>query len=170
MQRIMRTSLVIAAMISATSLAARSSPFTNTVAIDREVARFTGAAIGTNGGARTAVDARLRLASCRAPLDLALYGVRRDSVAVRCPDPGGWRIFVPLIRSAQSAPIAERPIIEKGDHLSVIIEGRGFSVVQTGEAIEDGAVGDWIRVQPPGKGEPIRARADRPGRVVIPIN
>lgn len=148
-------------------LAAQNQEFTDPGSIDQAVARFTGAATGDAGGARSQIDRRLRLARCRSPLDLQLYGTRQDSVAVSCPDPAGWRIFVPLAKAAPAA--ATRELIGRGDIVSIAIEGRGFSVAQAGEALESGSAGDWIRVKPPGKAEAIRAKVERPGKVVIPM-
>lgn len=148
-------------------LAAQGQQFTDPGSIDQAVARFTGAATGDAGGARSQIDRRLRLARCRSPLDLELYGTRKDSVAVSCPDQAGWRIFVPLMKAAPAA--ATRELIGRGDIVSIAIEGPGFSVAQAGEALEGGAAGDWIRVKPPGKTEAIRARVERPGKVVIPM-
>lgn len=133
-------------------------------AIDREVAAFAGAAIGMPGGARAPIDRRIRLARCGGPLQLSVYGVRRDSVLVQCP--GGWRLFVPLAHGPQAA--AQADLIARGDQISIVLEGRGFSITQAGEAMEAGAAGDWIRVKPPGLGDPIRAKVVSPGRVTIP--
>lgn len=132
--------------------------------IDREIAAFTGVAIGSPGGARAPVDRRMRLARCGAPLHLSPYGIRQDSVAVQCP--GGWRIFVPLVRSIKASPAAE--LIGRGDQVSIVLDGRGFSVTQTGEAMEAGGEGDWIRIKPPGASDPVRAKVVSPGRVTIP--
>ena len=49
-----------------------------------------------------------------------------------------------------------------------MVRGRGFSVQQPGEAMEGGAVGDWIFVRTARKAEPLRARIERPGLAVIP--
>jgi len=65
--------------------------------------------------------------------------------------------------SARSAPA-----IKRGDALTIMVRGRGFSVQQAGEAMEDGAVGDWIFVRTARKAEPLRARIERPGLAVIP--
>jgi flagella basal body P-ring formation protein FlgA len=147
--------------------AAQNTPFIDPVSIEQAVAQFTGAVTGSAGGARGQIDRRLRLTRCTSPLDLRLYGTRQDSVAVSCPDPSGWRIFVPLVKAA-AAPAAQE-LVGRGDIVSIAIEGRGFSVAQSGEALEGGAAGDWIRVKPPGKSEAIRARVERPGKVVIPM-
>ncbi len=157
-----------AGVITTPSIAiAQSARFTDPASIDRAVADYTGTPMGTVGGARSPVDRRLRLTACRSALVLAPYGRRQDSLQVTCPDAGGWRIFIPLIKTA--ANVSTQVLISKGDQVSIAIEGRGFSVVQTGRALESGVMGDWIRVAPPGKGETIRARIERPGRVVIPI-
>ncbi len=148
-------------------LEASGQQFTNPASIDQAVAHFTGAAIGQAGGARSQIDRRLRLARCNSPLDLDLYGSRHDSVAVSCPDPAGWRIFVPLVKAVPAA--AAQELIGRGDIVSIAIEGPGFSVAQAGEALEGGAAGDWIRVKPAGKAEAIRARVERPGKVVIAL-
>jgi flagella basal body P-ring formation protein FlgA len=57
-----------------------------------------------------------------------------------------------------------------------LVRGRGFTVQQSGEAVEGGSIGDWIAVRTdprPGsrgsaRGEAIRARIERPGLAVIP--
>ncbi len=152
------------AAIIAQSAAAQSEASADLDQIDREVAAFTGAAIGTSGGARAPVDRRMRLARCAAALQLSPYGIRQDSVSVQCP--GSWRIFVPLSRGTEAGGGAD--LVGRGDRVSIVLEGRGFSVTQSGEAMEAGGEGDWIRIKPPGASEPIRAKVVSPGRVTIP--
>ncbi len=154
------------AMITMPAIAvAQNGTAADLAEIDREVAAFTGASIGMPGGARAPLDRRMRLTRCNMPLQLSAYGMRQDSVLVQCP--GGWRVFVPLSRGAE--PAAKAELISRGDRVSIVLEGRGFSVTQTGEAMESGADGDWIRVKPPGLGDPIRAKVISPGRVTIPL-
>ncbi|MEE4540148.1 MAG: flagella basal body P-ring formation protein FlgA [Erythrobacter sp.] len=139
-------------------------------AIDEAVAAFTGAPIGTVGGARSAADPRLKLAQCGAPLVVSWHGNNRSAVKVACPDPGGWRIFV-AVRASEQGPsaAAARPVIARGDPVTVVVRGAGFSVQQAGEALEAGAVGDWIALRTARTAEPVRARIERPGLAVIPI-
>lgn len=144
--------------------AGQPGPAADLAEIDRLVAAFTGAAIGAPGGARAPVDRRMRLPRCGTPLQLTPYGIRQDSVAVQCP--GGWRIFVPLGRTPETSVGAD--LIGRGDRVSIVLEGRGFSVTQSGEAMEAGAEGDWIRIKPAGAHDPLRAKVVRPGRVTIP--
>jgi flagella basal body P-ring formation protein FlgA len=154
---------------------AATAGFADLDAIDREVAVFTGAPIGVPGGAMLPVDRRLRLQACRAPLAIGWNGLRRDSVQVQCPDAGGWRIFVQV---ASVAPVAAAPAVNRGDAVTIAVNGDGFSVSQPGEALEGGPVGAWIRVRPvsttaaaaaAARGETLRARIVRPGMVAIPL-
>jgi flagella basal body P-ring formation protein FlgA len=149
--------------------------FTDLALIDMEVARFTGAGIGQPGGASLPVDRRLHLAACRQPLALGWNGQRRDSVIVRCPDAGGWRLFVAVIGGASgtmggpAAAVPQANAVTRGEAVTISAAGTGFSVSQPGEALEAGAVGAWIRVRPAGKPDAIRARIVRPGLVLLPI-
>ncbi len=70
-----------------------------------EVARHFVAGNASNGGARrearaTALDSRLHLANCATPLQASLApggrSAARVTVQVRCADPGGWRVYVPV--------------------------------------------------------------------------
>jgi flagellar basal body P-ring formation protein FlgA len=149
---------------------ARANGLAEPAAIDRAVAEFTGAPIGTPGGARMAADRRLQLAACAAPLAVSWHSPAKTAVRVECPGSGGWRIFVAVTPLAAAAPAALPPAIKRGDALSIMVRGRGFSVQQSGEAMENGAVGDWIFVRTARKAEPLRARIERPGLAIIPAN
>jgi flagella basal body P-ring formation protein FlgA len=144
--------------------------FTDPAAIDRAVVAFTGADIGAPGGPRLPADRRLRLAACAMPLAVGWYGTARTSVQVECPGPQGWRIFVAVDGAATGAGRAAAPAIKRGDALTIMVRGRGFSVQQTGEAMENGAVGEWIFVRTARKAEALRARIERPGLAVIPAS
>ncbi len=120
--------------------------FADLAAIDREVAVFTGAAIGTPGGAIAPLDRRLRLVPCPGPLVLGWHTARRDSVTVQCPAGSRWRLFVPVSGAGQSG-IAAAPAITRGDSVTIAVTGEGFSVSQPGEAMESGPVGAWIKVR-----------------------
>lgn len=167
-RRLAAAALIAIAVPSLASAQAQAQAVTDPAAIDAAVARFTGAAIGAPGGARQPADPRLRLAACSAPLAVSWHTPARLAVQVECPGASGWRIFVAV--GAASGPAAARaaPAIRRGDALTVVVRGRGFSVQQAGEAIEAGAVGEWIFVRTSRKGEPLRARVERPGLAVIP--
>ena len=157
---------VLCANVAAAPVAAAT--FTDPAAIDREVAGFTGAAAGGVGGA-VPVDQRLRLAPCTAPLALTWRGDRHDTVLVQCPDAGGWHLFLAVRGS--SRPASGVAAVARGEQVTVAITGDGFTVSQSGEALESGVVGDWIRVSPVKDGkaasDPIRAQVVRPGLVAI---
>jgi flagella basal body P-ring formation protein FlgA len=157
----------LAAALSAPALAA---PFQDLALLDAEVMRFTGVPVGSPGGASLPVDRRLKLAVCRQGLALGWNGARRDAVVVQCTDPDGWRIFVPV--SGASAPAGSGPApvaVARGEAVTIMAEGAGFSVSQGGQALDAGPVGGWIRVQPDGRKEPLRARIVRPGLVAVPV-
>lgn len=134
-----------------------AAPFADLDAMDRAVADFAGAPA-------MPLDRRLRLAPCVSPLAFSWRTPRRDTVVVECPDAGGWRLFVPV---SQAADVAV-PVINRGDAVTVAVSGAGFSVSQSGEALESGASGGWVRVKTAG-GQSMRAQVVRPGMVSIPL-
>jgi flagellar basal body P-ring formation protein FlgA len=148
-----------------------ASTTTSPAEIDRAITQFTGALPGEPGGARAPADPRLRLAACAAPLALDWHTAQRSSVKVECTaGPSPWRIFVAVMPPAAQgfADRAGAPAVKRGDAVTIMVRGRGFSVQQPGEASEAGAVGEWIFVRTARKAEPLRARIERPGLVVIP--
>jgi flagellar basal body P-ring formation protein FlgA len=164
--------LASAFAIGSAPVTAQISPFQDPAAIDQAVSAFTGAVVGQPGGAARPVDRRLRLAACNAPLALEWQGTRQDTIVVQCPDTGGWRLFVAVsgglrqsLAAAAAAPIA----VARGEAVSITVEGEGFSVTQAGEAMDAGAQGSWIRVRTSARATPIRARIERPGLVVVPV-
>lgn len=152
--------------VNALAQTSAGSATTDPAEIDRAVSAFTGAAIGEVGGARVPADRRLRLAACAAPLDVAWHGRGRATLKVSCAGPENWRIFV----ATRPAPVPEQaaPMVNRGDPITVVVRGRGFSVQQTGEAMDTGSVGEWIAVRTSRDATPIRARIERPGLAVIP--
>jgi len=148
--------------------AAQAAPaaFTDPAAIDREVATFTGKAIGQPGGAAMPVDRRLRLAVCSSPLALSWRAQRRDTVLVECLDPGSWHVFVPVKATETGATVVAR-----GELVTISVAGEGFTVSQSGEALDGGALGEWIRVRGLRDGgahsDAVRARIIGPGMVEV---
>ncbi|HKT85726.1 MAG TPA: flagella basal body P-ring formation protein FlgA [Novosphingobium sp.] len=163
----MTTGLALIAAAAATAAGA----FADLDAIDRQVTAFTGAPIGAAGGAMTPVDRRLRLQPCSSGLALSWRTAMHDSVVVQCGEGKGWRIFVPVRQAAAARQAANA--VNRGDAISIAVTGEGFTVSQPGEALDSGAVGDWIRVRPASaeraRAEPMRARIVRPGLVALPM-
>jgi flagellar basal body P-ring formation protein FlgA len=167
-RRISPTIVLIALATASLSAPAMAGNFIDPSAIDREVAAFTDVAVGGAGGGAP-VDRRLRLAECGKPLALTWHGDRHDTVMVQCPDAGGWHVFVPLRHAAGA--MSGVAAVARGEEVTVSITGDGFTVSQSGEALEGGVVGDWIRVSPvkdsKSASEPIRAQILRPGLVAV---
>ncbi len=90
---------------------------------------------------------------------------------VRCPDAGGWRLFVPVVATVAEAPAgpAAAPAVLRGDGVTIAMVGDGFSVEQAGEALDPGPVGGWIRVRTGAKADALRGRIVRPGVVEVPV-
>ena len=168
--------LPVLALLATTPAAAQS--FQSTVMIDKAVAGFTGRRIGEDGGARTPVDARLKLTSC-AMVTMNWRTPARDSVVVACPDPE-WRIFVPVRIAAppvvETTPLAPAPVpvakpaivIKRGDPVSVIAGTAGFSVTRDGIAVNDAAAGARVLIKVQDGKPPIQAVATEPGKATIP--
>ena len=171
----------VAAAAAAPAFAAgNAGGFQDIAALDRAVADFTGAPIGRTGGARTAVDARLKLAQCPT-VSLAWRTVAQDAVVVRCSGPE-WRIFVPVIMPA-SAPAAAvvgapavaavraaplEPVIRRNDPVTIEAGTDGFSITREGVAMGDAAPGGRFMVKVEGAKGPVQATAVAAGRATLP--
>jgi flagella basal body P-ring formation protein FlgA len=153
-----------------------AAPFQDTAAIDRAVSAFTTHGIGAEGGARTAVDTRLRLASCPM-VSLAWRTEAHDAVTVTCSGPD-WRLYVPVVRAPGSivaapgiaaAPAARAaPVIRRGDPVLVEAGTDGFSVTREGVAMGDAAPGGRFLVKVEDAKGPVQAMATPDGRAVLP--
>ena len=169
--RLMMTALAVASLPLFAALASAQdrsqSAYTDPAQIDAAVKEFTGADIGEVGGARLPADRRLKLAACNEPLKVKWHGRAQSIVRVDCTGPESWRIFI-ATSSAKPAPDIPK-VVARGDPITVLVRGRGFSVQQSAEAMEAGAIGDWIAVRTERRADAIRARIERPGLAVIPV-
>lgn len=150
--------------------------FQSTEALDQLVERFAGAPIGAEGGARAAVDKRLKLAACEAP-QLSWRSAAEDAVVIRCQGPQQWRVFVPVNAlpkatptAAPSAPVAAKVefVIRRGDPVMLEAGAAGFSITREGQALADAAVGGRVLVKTDDKRPPVAAIALAPGRAKLP--
>ncbi len=144
-----------------------SQAFADPVAIDRAVEDFTGRRTGEMGGALHPVDRRLRLAPCPVALTAGWHGEPGRSVVVRCPAGTGWRVFVAV---AAGSSASGAPAVARGEAVAIVIHGQGFTLSRKGEALESGAIGQWIRVRPlsgdkANRSEPVRMQVMTPGTV-----
>ena len=152
--------------------------FRDTAGLDRAVAAFTSRPIGAEGGARTAIDTRLRLAQC-STVALAWRTEAHDAVVVSCNGPD-WRIFVPVIRPAAAppAPAAARPtviaatkaepVIRRGDPVMIAAGSDGFSITREGVAMGDAPPGGRFMVKVEDSKSPVQAIALEAGRATLP--
>lgn len=150
---------------------AHAAAFADLDMLDRQVAAFTGAAVGQPGGALLPLDRRLRLQPCVTGVALSWRSANRESVVIQCGDANGWRLFVPVRQSGPDAP-AELAV-RRGDAVAIAISGEGFTVSQPGEALQSGAVGAWVAVRPASAGrataDTIQGQIVRPGLVAVPV-
>lgn len=150
---------------------AHAAAFADLDMLDRQVAAFTGAAVGQPGGALLPLDRRLRLQPCVTGVALSWRSANRESVVIQCGDANGWRLFVPVRQSGTDAP-AELAV-RRGDAVAIAISGEGFTVSQPGEALQSGPVGAWVAVRPAAAGrsvaDTIQGQIVRPGLVAVPV-
>ena len=159
---------VILVLTGAGASAPAFAAFEDLDALQTRVVAALGAGIGEPGGPSTPIDRRMKLASCpeAAVIEAPTYG----AATIRC-EPLGWRIRVPLVRSAaiQAGAVAQaEPVVRKGDQVELRAAGGEFQVSTTVVAEEDGAPGDRIRVRGELKAPSIIAEVDGPGRVFLP--
>lgn len=170
MRQFVALGLIGSALFATTAVAAT----TDLDMIDRAVVDFTGSQIGQPGGARLPVDRRLKLSPCGTPLDLSWFGRDQRSIQVACPT-AGWKIYVAVdsasgggTGSARAAPAESEMLVRRGENVSILVRGNGFTLTRQGEAAEDGAQGQWIQVRADGRRtETLRAMVLRPGQVGI---
>ncbi len=167
--------LLILATLSLAPVATAQLRFQDTTAIDVAVTAFTGQPVGTDGGARTTVDPRLKLAACPLP-QLDWRGAYQDAVVVTCETPK-WRIYVPIKLSPQAArvPVAAvapaaklEPVIRRGDPITIEVGTVGFSISRDGVAMGDAPAGGRLLVKVDPAKPPIQAVAIENGRATLP--
>jgi flagella basal body P-ring formation protein FlgA len=160
------------------SPAVAAGPFQDTASIDRAVAAFTGKGIGDLGGARSVVDARLKLAACPM-VSMSWRTAGQDAVVVTCTGPE-WRIFVPVramatpaVAPRAAAPVTIAPVklaavIKRGDPVMIAAGSPGFSITRDGVAMADAAPGARFLVKVDGAKAPVQAVAIESGRATLP--
>ncbi len=169
---------MIAILLPALLSSAAPAGFQSTEALDRLVEQFAGAPIGIEGGARAAVDKRLKLAPCADP-QLSWRSAAEDAVVIRCQGPQQWRLFVPVIAlprpvvaapTRMVAPAVVKPdmVIKRGDPILVEAGATGFSITREGIAMSDAPAGARVSVKVDDKRPPIAAIAVSPGRARLP--
>lgn len=167
----MRLTILISLLAASAAPAFAADGIIDHAALDQAIEGFTGSPIGAVGGARAPIDRRLRLAAC-GDVVINWRTPRQDTLVLTCREGPSWKLFVPVVvdgsATAKSDPGAQG--IARGDVVTVQVKGDGYSVSQSGEAAEDGAVGSWIKIKLPGKGDMLSAQVVRPGLVMLPVS
>lgn len=155
---------------------AAAAPFQDVSGLDRAVAAFTGRPIGTPGGARAPVDARLKLAQCPT-VSVNWRTEAHDAVVISCLGPE-WKIYVPVVLdaarpvpaavAASMRPVAAAPVIRRGDPVTIEAGDAGFSITRDGVAMGDAAPGARVAIRVEGAKAPVQAVAVEPGRATLP--
>jgi flagella basal body P-ring formation protein FlgA len=168
--------ILIPALLIATPAMAQSA-FQDTAGLDRAVASFTGHAIGEEGGARTAIDSRLKLAQCPT-VALSWHGLNHDAVTVTCSGPN-WHIYVPVdmpaapspgvsIAPAVTLPAKPEIVIRRGDPVMVEASQAGFTISREAIAQGNAAVGERFMAKGQGDRNGFQAIAVASGRATLP--
>lgn len=153
-----------------------ATPFQDTAMIDRAVATFTGRPIGAEGGARSSVDGRLKLAACPM-VSLSWRSDSHDAVVVTCSGPD-WRLFVPVtapavapaahVAAAGAPPVKAVLVIHRGDPVTIEAGSPGFSITREGIAMGDAPEGGRVLVKVEESRVPVQTVAVAVGEVTLP--
>ena len=157
--------LALCSALSPAPAAAQS--FEDLDALEARLVAALGAGIGEAGGPANPIDRRLKLAAC--PSSAMFDAPRLGAVTISC-EPLGWRIRVPLARSASVSMAAAKaePLIRRGDQVEVVALGGAFTVSTLAVADEDGAPGERIRLRGDDrKRPPIFGQVTDDGRVTV---
>lgn len=140
-------------------LAAALVPLPTLAQSFQDIEAIEARAVAQTGADVSQVDRRIRLARCPEPLaaDAPVSG----GIVVRC-NALGWRVRVLLARAA-----AARPIIRRGDPVSLSFATPRFTVTASGIAENDASAGDPVRVRVEQKGISVTGQAIEPGSVRI---
>lgn len=154
-------------LLSVLAMGAASS-FEDTTHLDRQVAAHLNADIGGAGGARAAIDTKLRLKRCSSPVQFS--DTNNNAVMVSCPDLG-WRIYVPVrrtqARAANKVARADEYVVLRNQPLTLVVRRPSFSVSYGVIAQKNGRVGDYIPVRSSRKSKVLIARVSGSGEVEL---
>lgn len=158
MSKIRTTALIATLPLSLLSMAATPA-FENTDTLDRQVAAHLNADIGAVGGARAAIDSKLKLKTC--PGRVRFSTTNTNAVLVRCPELG-WRIFVPVrateSRSGGYNERVDEVVVQRNQPVTLVVNRPHFSVRYSMIAQRSGKLGDFIPVRSNRKAKTVMAR------------
>lgn len=173
---------VIIGICTVLTAPAHARQFQDTRILDALVAAKLGSEIGQPGGARAAVDSRLKLAQC--PETPKVIDGTMDSAIIRC-ETLGWRIRVPVTAGGQNnnnAVMAANGTkslpdryntqsnsiaIRRGEPVRLTIRRRGFTLARMMVADRNGRIGDVIPVRADRRDKPIMVRVTDIGEASV---
>lgn len=149
-----------------------ASPFEDTATLDDKVAMHLSANIGDAGGARAAIDTKLRLKRC--PAAVHVSDTNNGAVMVSCPNLG-WRIFVPVMRGqagrqsgdAFQEDRTDEYVVQRNQPLTLVVKRPHFSISYKVIAQKNGRIGDYIPVRSSRKSKELMARVSGSGEVEL---
>ena len=172
-------STLLAVVLASPSLRAQSAlpPAQNLDQLEEMVVGSLGAGVGQAGGPMAPIDRRMRLAACG-------NGIQIDppsagAVTVRCTT-AGWRLRVPLMRNGAVSTAGASALggsgggsgssianaeVRRGDPVQLIAQGPSYSISIDAMAMEDGRIGNRIRVASAAKGSTMFAEVVDVGKV-----
>lgn len=156
--------LTAATLLLAAAMPAHAEAIEDLGTLDTRVRAMTGAEIGQPGGAITPLDRRMRLSACPEPAAIERAGP--DTLAIRCAATG-WRVRVGLMpaMTGQFAQGRQELVVRRGDTVEVSVDGESFGVTASGVALDDGAVGQSVRVKLNGNGTQSSGIVSGPGTI-----
>ena len=164
----------LALLLASSPLAAQPAlpPAQDLDHLEQMVVTALQADVGQPGGPLAPIDRRMWLAAC--PIGIQIDPPTAGAVTVRCTT-AGWRLRVPLARGyGQPAGSSGGPagtasfasaVVRKGDPVQLVAQGASYSISVEATAMEDGNVGNRIRVASAAKGSTLFAEVVDVGKV-----
>ena len=140
-------------------------------ALEQQLEQFLGKGQGEAGGARQAIDRRLRLKKC--PQRPVIEKRDKSLALIRC-EPLNWRISVALAgqdngdQGPLRSQVKSQVMVKRGQPVLLIVHKNGFMVSRQMQADRTGSLGDIIPVRATRKATPVMAEIIGEGRVVLP--
>lgn len=135
-------------------------------ALDQQLAVFLGKEQGEVGGARQAIDRRLKLKKC--PGSPVIEKRSERLALIRC-ESLNWRISVALVWQANGGQrmTKSQMLIKRGQPVLLVARKNGFMISRQMQADRKGGLGDIIPVRATRRSQAIMAEIIGEGRVAL---
>lgn len=166
MGRLTKIAVVSAALYCVSAVPAQAQIIESLPALEQKLQQFLGKGQGDPGGARHAIDRRLKLKKCP---EAPVLEKRNESLAMIHCAPLDWRISVPLVRSEEGRHgSASQEMVKRGQTIMLVVQKNGFEISRQMQADRSGGLGDIIPVRTTRRARPIMAEIIGEGRVTLP--